>query len=106
MSHTAKILDVLNLTSEWSDSKEGQQNGRYDGHFTVYLHMGHLKWDIKSNDFTDVRKALLNKGVVCSGIVQTGLGSHNNMTFQYVRKSQIDTLFEAIKEVLTKRLTR
>lgn len=99
---------IFTLTSGWSDSKDGLASGRYGGHFTVYLHMGgaDLKWDIKKEDFTSVKEVLTTKNIPHSGIVNCGFGSHNSMTFQYVRKSQRVDLFEAIKEVLTKRLVK
>ena len=98
----AEFLQIFRLASEWND--DIGSDGRYEGHFTVYLYMGNLRWDIKHEDFTGVRKAI--GGDKPLFLVQSGFTHHNSMTFQYIMKSQIHTMFNVIKEILIKRLSK
>jgi len=74
----------------------------YDGHFSVSLFMGDLKWDIKKDWLMQLKKEI---GSNADSLVFPGF-SHNKITYLYIREKDVDEIWNKTIEVFTKILIK
>lgn len=103
--YETEIGTIFHLKGYFSSLKEPR--GDYEGHFTITLYMGGdndgkgLPWDIKidwvRNEFKKELSGITNQIVFANF-------SHNDLTFQYIKKEDCQKIWDISVKILTDKL--
>jgi len=93
-------IDHFSLIGKY-DTASSPDNS-YDGHFSVSLFMGNLKWYIKKDWLMELKKEI---GSNADSLVFSGY-NHNKITYLYIRKKDVDEIWNKTVEVFKKILIK
>lgn len=79
---------------------EKNKGETYDGHFTIKLFLGDLKWNIDKDMFEDLKSELGRK----ANFLVHPYFSQNTATYLYIKEEDIDEIWNKTVKILDKKL--
>jgi len=94
--------DIAHFSLTGKYETASSPDNSYDGHFSVSLFMGDLKWDIKKDHLMELKKEIGDKA---NSLVFPGF-TQNRITYLYIFEKDVDKIWNKTVEVFKKILIK
>ncbi len=90
-----RTIEHFAVRSEYNESRDKCE--RYEGHFTIFLRMGKLNWDVPREVTIELTKRLKEKDLAFSVVYASF--SHHGITAQYIFEKDCKVIFNEFVKV-------